>query len=503
MDELTKESMDTLDSAIKKHKPKKSGLKWLGIGAGAALAAGLAYAAVPNEEVPEYEPGQLVVHFEEELELTIEADGNLATQFKEVNAINDMLSGESYRQMAVHSDEDDWDEWYLVDMDDSIDLNNVMKQFENANGVEWVGYNLIMGIPDLPEVMPYEGVSFGSEEGKIPNDKFYHTSGSIQDGLEDLWALRRAGAADAWELTTGDRNIVFAIVDTGIADDHPDLIDNMWRNPGEIAGDGIDNDNDGFIDNLFGANTIDPMRETRDGHGHGTHVGGTVAGVGDNTIGVAGVNWEGQLMAVKVLSDSGSGNMFGIASGIVFAARNGADVINMSLGGPASPMMLPVDLAIRYATHKGVITVVAAGNSDRNSKYFSPADHPHAITVAALDPDMNRAFFSNYGKLVDVGAPGMWILSTVPENHQIPDKYPVIDKIYAALHGTSMASPHVAGEVGLILAVRPDLKGDYKAVREIVRLGVEPYSEVDRDKPIGTGSINYLLAVEEAIKYGK
>lgn len=494
-----------VDRAKKRSAAPSIGAGKIAIAAAAVLGlAGGGYALAERNAEPAEEyivKGQFIVQFENEITLS-EKEGSVVTGLDEVDALNKGLEGESYRQLAPASDEDEFDNWYLVDIDDSLDLKEVMKDFSSVDGVEWVGYNIKMGIPEseLMDTTIGQYETTGGIEGKLPNDPYIHSKGSIPTNpdVDDMWGLLSTDAPEAWALTTGDESIVFAVVDTGIADDHPDIKANMWHNPGEVAGDGKDNDGNGYIDDVFGINTLNPEMRTYDGHGHGTHVAGTIAGVTDNAIGVAGINWHGQLMAVKVLSDEGAGNMFSIAAGIVYAAKNGADVINMSLGGPAGPFMLPIDLAIRYATHKGVITVVAAGNSNQNANRASPADHPQVITVAAVGPDGNRAYFSNWGNKIDVGAPGMWILSTVPANNKIPqEKYPIIDKIYCALHGTSMASPHIAGAVGLILAANPELKGDWKAVREIVREAVDPYAK-EQDKPVGKGIINYAKAVRLA-----
>ena len=455
-----------------------------------------------NVEPPEESivQGQFIVRFDEEIDVT-ENDGSVVTGLDEVDALNRELEGETYRQLAPHSDEYEFDNFYLVDINDSLDLKEVMKDFSRADGVEWVGYNIKMGIPELMDATPGQYETDGGIEGKLPNDPYIHSSGSIPTNpdVDDMWGLLSTDAPKAWETQTGNEGIVFAVIDTGIADDHPDIKDNMWRNEAELNGiPGVDDDHNGYIDDIFGINTVEPNRTTYDGHGHGTHVSGTIAAVTDNGIGIAGINWNGQLMAVKVLTDDGRGDIFTITAGIVYAAKNGADVINMSLGGPAGPFMLPIDLAIRYATHKGVITVVAAGNSNTDARRSSPADHSQVITVAATGPDGNRAYFSNWGKKIDVGAPGMWILSTVPEVNKIPqDKYPIIDRIYSALHGTSMASPMTAGLVGLILDANPELRGEWKTVREIVRNAVDPY-EKEQDKLIGKGIINYAKAVEAA-----
>ncbi len=469
--EMKHDMDDILDENIAKYKRKKPALKALGIGAGVIAATGLGilaanhYNQVPSIDEELYVEGQFLVEFEDDF--TVDS----------VDRLNDKLEGETYEHIIGN--------WYLVDIDDSLDEEQWMERFARAKSVEAVSYDMVMSIDD----------------SYVPEDPYFHSEGSWDQDYRDMWGLWDSGALEAWELSTGSEDVVVAVLDTGIAHDIPDLENMMWRNPGETL-DGIDNDGDGAIDNIFGINTVNPDATTYDGHGHGSHVAGTIAAE-HNEIGVAGVNAQAQLMAVKVLSDSGSGSMSGIAQGIKWAADHDADVINMSLGGRSFGRSA-VDEAIEYATKKGTIIVVAAGNNDGDAKHITPANHPDVITVAALEPDGNRTDFSNWGEKVDVAAPGRGILSTVPEKHSIPTSRYWCTKAedgktnYCELAGTSMASPHVAGEVALILSVRPDLRGDTEAVREIIREGVTEFPR-DQDKPIGTGRINFGLALLEAL----
>ena len=242
--------------------------------------------------------------------------------------------------------------------------------------------------------------------------------------------------------------------------------------------------------------------DKKDGHGHGTHVAGTIGALTNNEKGVSSIDAEGvfDLNCIPVLSESGTGDLYTISQAIVKAADAGADVINMSLGGPGKSTLL--EKAIKYADDKGTIVVVAAGNSNTDAKNFSPANVEEAITIGAVGYDkdegkQSKAPFSNYGTTVDVCAPGMEILSTIPLKSNIGKQRP--DKIYKPgymeLQGTSMASPHVASLVGMLKAVNPELSRE-GIVRILQETGTEP--ETDKGKPIGK-CIDAYAAVKKAL----
>ncbi|WP_330848889.1 S8 family peptidase [Mangrovicoccus ximenensis] len=266
----------------------------------------------------------------------------------------------------------------------------------------------------------------------------------------DLWALDNDRDTDidlpeAWENSRG-AGVLVAVIDTGVDYRHPDLAENMWINPGEIPGNGIDDDGNGFVDDIHGYDFVDTDARPMDGNSHGTHVAGTIAAVAGNGIGIAGVAPEAQIMAVKVLSDSGTGSIFDAIQGIEYAALMGAQIANCSWGGAAFPTALAD--AVRLAGEAGMAIVAAAGNDAKNTDisphYPAAIDAPNMISVAATDRYDSFAGFSNYGiRSVDVAAPGVGILSTVPGAG------------YASKSGTSMAAPHVSGIAALILANEP------------------------------------------------
>ena len=278
-----------------------------------------------------------------------------------------------------------------------------------------------------------------------------------------LWGLHNTGqtrgvvdadidAPEAWNVTTGSRAVVVAVIDTGIDYRHPDLAANMWRNPGEIPGDGIDNDGNGFVDDVYGWDFANNDADPLDDEGHGTHVAGTIGAVGNNGTGVAGVNWQVSLMALKFLGADGSGTTSAAVAALNYATMMrrtyGVNVVatNNSWGGGGASTALTN--AIVAGGNADILAVAAAGNESANNdttpSFPANVNSTAVISVAATDASNRLASFSNYGATtVDVAAPGVGIYSTTPNNS------------YASYSGTSMAAPHVAGLVALMAAANP------------------------------------------------
>ncbi|MCA8925995.1 MAG: S8 family serine peptidase, partial [Planctomycetes bacterium] len=237
-------------------------------------------------------------------------------------------------------------------------------------------------------------------------------------------------APQAWELETGSAQVVVAVIDTGVDYTHPDLSANMWTNPGEVPGNGVDDDRNGVVDDFYGYDFANGDPDPRDDNVHGTHCAGTVGAVGDNGVGVAGVCWSVRIMALKFLGSDGSGNTSDAIACIHYAIANGADVMSNSWGGGESSRAL--EEAITAARAAGIVFVAAAGNSGDTRVHY-PGAYPAALTVSATDRADALATFSSYGPAVDLAAPGVGIVSCALEHG------------YASLSGTSMATPHVAG----------------------------------------------------------
>ena len=281
----------------------------------------------------------------------------------------------------------------------------------------------------------------------IPNDpRFPELYGMRNTGQTGGTSGADIKATSAWDVFTGDPNIKIGIIDTGVDYNHPDLAANVWTNPGEIPGNGIDDDANGYVDDVHGYDFVNNDGDPFDDNGHGSHCAGTIAGVGDNNIGVTGVNWHAKVVGIKFLSGSGSGSTAGAISGVQYAIAIGCKLTSNSWGGGGfSQALLDV---INQAGAAGQLFVAASGNSSANTDtsphYPSAYDSPYIISVAATDHNDNLASFSNYGATtVDIAAPGVSILSCQPGGG------------YQLLSGTSMATPHVAGVVGLAMGRFP------------------------------------------------
>ncbi|MBF0205672.1 MAG: S8 family serine peptidase [Oligoflexia bacterium] len=286
----------------------------------------------------------------------------------------------------------------------------------------------------------------------IPNDPMFsklwglkNTGNNLPNFVEnkgvagaDIDALR------AWEISTGSRSIKIAIIDTGIDYGHPDIKDNMWVNRAEAQGQaGVDDDGNGFVDDIYGYDFANKDADPRDDNKHGTHVAGTIGAVHNNGLGITGVMGEVTLMPVKFLAGNGSGSLDAAIEAIDYATKMNVDIMSNSWGGGGYSQLL--EQAISRARDRGIVFVAAAGNNgtDNDSSPQYPANYQveNVISVAAHNINDALSNFSCYGKnTVHVAAPGENILSTV------------LNGAYATLSGTSMATPHISGAIGLLLS---------------------------------------------------
>ncbi len=291
----------------------------------------------------------------------------------------------------------------------------------------------------------------------VPNDPgFSKTYGMKNSGQQGGVAGADIGAAEAWMLTTGSRSVRVGIIDSGVDYQHPDLKANIWENPGETGLDtqgqdkrtnGKDDDEDGFVDDWHGWDFFNNDNDPMDDNSHGTHVAGTIGAVGNNGIGVAGVNWAVSMVPIKIFSGAGETSVDVIVRGIDYANRLGLKVTNNSWGGGG--FSDAIYNSIKKADEKGLLFIAAAGNDgvDIDATPFYPASYAlsNIINVASINRMDKLSSFSNYGaKTVMVAAPGEDIYSTVPGN------------AYGVKSGTSMATPHVTGLVALAMARFPN-----------------------------------------------
>ncbi|REK77390.1 S8 family peptidase [Paenibacillus paeoniae] len=287
----------------------------------------------------------------------------------------------------------------------------------------------------------------------IPNDALYS---------KYQWNLPSIETEKGWNVSKGDEGVVIAILDTGVQSNHPDL-------QGKL---------------LSGKNIVDQKKAPDDDVGHGTHVAGIIGASVNNGEGVAGISWYNKMLPVKVLDNSGAGSTYSVAQGIIWAVDNGAKVINMSLGNYAQADFLHD--AIKYAYERDVVLIAASGN-DNTERPGYPAAYPEVFAVAATNNNKEKASFSNYGDYIDVAAPGDSIASTYPGSQ------------YAALSGTSMASPHVAALAGLIRSANPALTN--VEVMEIMRSSARDLGTSGKDIYFGYGEIDIVKALNAATSY--
>jgi subtilisin family serine protease len=278
---------------------------------------------------------------------------------------------------------------------------------------------------------------------------------------DSLWGMQKIAAQPAWQaFGGGNGTVIIADIDTGVMYTHPDLAANMWHNPGEIAGNLIDDDLNGYVDDVFGIDAVNHDTNPMDDNSHGTHTSGTIAAVGNNGVGVVGVNWNAKILACKFLNAAGSGSDAGAIEcfNYIVALKTRGQNIRVSSNSWGGNRSGPIDQALKDAIDAagshGILNVFAAGNSGANNETtpFDPASFSSTsiVSVAASDSADNRASFSNYGVTsVDLAAPGVNILSTITTGSG-----------YDYKSGTSMATPHVAGVAALLASLDPTLSAD-------------------------------------------
>lgn len=341
----------------------------------------------------------------------------------------------------------------------SVDIFQFIEEMKALPEVEYAEPNYIYTIGDFtpagPEMNMLEAMEQPANDelsseasGLIPNDPLYNQQ----------WGIPATNIDDVWNSTTGDSTSIIAILDTGVDWLHPDLAANIWRNSGEIPGNGKDDDKNGYIDDVRGWDFINNDNDPKDDNSHGTHVAGIAAAVGNNGIGIAGANWKAKIMPIKVIQSSGRGDAATIAKGITYAANKGANVINMSFGSTVLSLAMRDALANAYAT---AVLVAASGNDACciNCSLCGGPRFPAAFSFVLgveANSKIRRAPFSNYDNdgpafsqfselyNYELKAPGVDILSCVPGGN------------YREYNGTSMAAPLVSGAVSLYKKQKPN-----------------------------------------------
>ncbi|RZA05428.1 MAG: subtilase [Proteobacteria bacterium] len=422
-----------------------------------------------NERVP----GELIVKLSKQ--------GKLALRMNSAAALFD---ASSFGVTAADAFETN-DSFYLVKLADGK-AANFMEAAQNNPNFEYAEPNYIMHAlgykdhaPDVADVIPNDA-DFNKLWG-MKNTGQKDAAGTTGTAGADI------GATKAWNITTGNKNILVGIIDTGVDYNHPDLKDNMWTNPGEIADNGIDDDGNGFVDDIHGWNfsgggsTNDPM----DDNEHGTHVAGTIGGKGNDGQGVAGVNWNASIVGIKFLTGTGSGSLADAVKSIQYATKIGAKMTNNSWGGGSFTQSM-FD-AIKEAEAAGSLFIAAAGNDSQNADntphYPAGYQANNVIAVAATTNQDTLATFSTYGKRsVHIAAPGHKIYSSVPGGK------------YDTFSGTSMATPHVTGAAALVWGTMEN--ASYAEVKDRLLRSRDYVGSLSR-KVANSGRLNVYNALTE------
>jgi subtilisin family serine protease len=402
---------------------------------------------------PEYVEGEVIVRFKTE-----------GLQAKGITALQDEFGVTNFTSLSAIG----MQLWEI-----SSDTKSIIEKLNKDDRIEYAEPNFIIKLEATPDDTDFEKLWGLDNTGQ--------TSGTEDADIDAL---------EAWGEITTPKDSVIAVIDTGVDYNHSDLAANMWKNKGETKN-GEDDDGNGYVDDVYGYdfhnNDADPM----DDHYHGTHVAGTIAAVGNNGEGVIGVNPKGKIMALKFLSAGGSGTIANAIRAVDYAANNGAKLSNNSWGCSGCNSSALYD-AIRAAGEKGHLFIAAAGNAAHdndtgNKNYPSSYDLDNIIAVAATDHNDDMASFSSYGlTTVDLGAPGVSIYSTAPGDS------------YRSLNGTSMATPHVAGAVSLMLSECADLESN--VLKKVIMNTADPVASLD-GKTVTGGRLNVHQALlHDALK---
>ncbi|MCP4262165.1 MAG: S8 family serine peptidase [Planctomycetes bacterium] len=325
-----------------------------------------------------------------------------------------------------------------------------------------------------------------------PNYVYQSCSDPNDPEYPDQYAHQLIQMADAWDISTGSHDVVVAVMDTGVDVNHPDLKDNIWINPGEIPNNEVDDDENGFVDDIHGwnfesdSNDVIPEADFWSGiAGHGTNVAGVIAAVGNNGIGVSGINWQCSIMALRLSIYITSEE---VAAALDYAAANGANVLNMSFGadefGPDGDLI--VKEAIDNAFAQGILLTASAGNADTTKPHY-PAGYYNVMAVASTNGEDIKTGHSSFGTWVDITAPGTDIVTTD------------LGGEYIATAGTSFSSPYVGAVGALVMSHRPELTN--VEVRAILENTTDPvyYGDIDPVQGyIGTGRVNAYEALSVA-----
>ncbi len=415
-----------------------------------------------------YVPGEFIVKFKD-----------IPFSSVSINNLNDKYDVISMEKIFRNPEGTTLDNIYVIQVQEDYDILSIIEDYNRD-----------------PHVVYAEPNGFVFRCG-IPNDEDFNRQWSLDNtGQTGGTPDADIDAPEVWDIETGEPNVIIGIPDDGADYSHPDLVDNIWINENEIPDNGIDDDENGYIDDVRGWSFCDNDNNVADEWGHGTQCAGIAGAVSNNGIGIAGVSWNCKIMLAQIYDADSGGTKSGIASAIKYIVDNGANIISMSFGFYSGSNLIRD--AVNYAYDNGIFLCAGSGNDGKSNKLY-PAAYDNVTAIGATDHNDNRMnvysenwemwIISNYGEWVDVAAPGQNIYSTIPTYHVVMNDYG-FNQIYESNHGTSFASPHVAGIAALLLSQDPTLTND--EVRKIIRANVDPY---DSEYYIGTGRVNAFKAL--------
>ena len=418
--------------------------------------------ALPNADDPRFTPGELLIRVTPKGQAELERLHAKSPLQKLHNQMGVRSVYPLFPHVAHPGANPNLKRTYLLRFQIPIDLHTIKANYAAHPLIEEIDFNYIRQT-QASEI--------------IPNDPRF----------EEQWNLSLIGMPEAWAIERGNPEVIIAVVDTGFDYTHEDLASQTWVNADEIPDNGIDDDNNGYIDDVRGWDFSEPPSSDGSGtsqngdndpideSGHGTHVTGIIGAAVDNNVGIAGIAWNCTLMPIRGAGVEGIRDDRSSAA-IVYAVDNGARVINMSWGGRQRSFVLRD--AVDYAYARGVVMVAASGNASEGASIF-PAGYRKVISVAATEQHKRKFYQSNFGAAIDIGAPGNVIVSTHINNR------------YRPLSGTSMATAHVSGVAALIISKRPSLT--HQEVRQILLATTDPITE--SPELVGAGNLNAARAL--------
>ncbi|MHC4219904.1 MAG: S8 family serine peptidase, partial [Planctomycetota bacterium] len=397
---------------------------------------------------------------------------------------------------ALLAEVPDLENVFLVTLEEGMSAAEAVAAFSMDAAVEWAEPNWTY----RAAAEPLPAVPYVPDDRYVTQDDVTWSQGVFPLGFPDLYGLRNTRAIEGWNQLDTDgsgsfdpgetrpgEGILVAVIDSGVDASHPDLVENIWVSPGEIPGNGIDDDGNGFVDDVSGWDFAGDDNDPSDPHGHGTHVAGTVAALADNGgVGVAGVGPAARVLPIRGLDANGSGSASDLAAAVDYAVANGAHITSNSWGGPVSSQLLTAAFAAAEAA--GVLNIAAAGNGTIDVSGHTPSNLDSVMAVAAVDHQDVRATFTNFGDGVEISAPGVNVLSLNANagNNVIARLRPgsVVAVHYLEIGGTSMATPHVSGAAAVLMSAFPAAPAE--EIRGRLMGGAQP---IDAQNPGSEGAL--------------